>query len=569
MPDTLPAAPRARRLRTIGDPAVLAWCVVLATVVIGPMASRGWVVLLDWVTGPRVDFADRITAGSSLPAGPVFFVLAAMLHALFGAAVGWMLPWTLLVIAGIGAARLAATVVASRAGKLTAATAYLWNPFVHERLYSGQLAVLAGYAILPFMLAAAIAPVTGREDPDPVAAALGRTRGVVAKSLALSATWAVAAACSIHFAVLGGVLVAAVAITPRLQEGGRKGDGLPVRWLAAAAFGTAVVTAAWLVPRLGSAPPTGDDRTIRAFATRGDPSLGLSGGVAFQRGFWRSSPGGPGSNVGWWWPLVAGLLAGAALIGLHALWREGSRRIVVSVAIIGVVGWFLGQGPDGLAGPVFTAATRLPGMRVMREGGKFIALVSLLWTVGLAGCAELVWSRFSAEQGHTDPGRFGRAVVVVACAVAPIALTPGLAGAVGGRLEAVRYPRSWSALAAALDRRPEGQVIVLPFIGYFDPGFTNGRIVKHPSRAFFGPRVVLSDDAEVPGLDPSARTREIASALTSNDVAPRLAAQGIGWVIGVSQPAPIPGDGFKRVAQSGGWTLYRNTAFVPEPRVRS
>ena len=582
------------------------WSAVLATLIVGPMMRGGWVLLLDWVTGPEVTYADRIGAGSSLPAGPVFFGGAAVLQWLFGAAVGWLLPWCTLVLAGVGAARLAGVGAPERRpsdrrpsdgwhggwrgmiSPLTAVTAYVWNPFVHERLYAGQLGVLLGYAILPFLARAAL-HAFDTEGSDEIGGERGRgtRRGTHRSCAILGATWAVGTAASIHFAVLGAVVVgatfAAVAIVRR-----------KIRWRELL-VGTAVVlalTGAWLLPRVSNAPATGNDETVDAFATRADPHLGLAAGVALQSGFWRPSLGEPNSTSGWWFALAGGTMGGATLVGYAALWTR-RRSLAVTGAVLGAVGWLLGQGANGIVGPLFTSLTHVPGMRVMREAGKFISLVSLATTIGLAAFAHVVAGLLplhdrggrGADQAAvarvgarlaTVAGRLaGLAVLAVAALpVMPAALTPGLFWGVGGRLAAVRYPPAWFELRATLDGedngRAAGSVIVLPFIGYLNPGFTNGRIVRNPALSFFGNRVRLSDNLGVLGLEPSTATLDVEMALNDPDPATSLAAVGVRWVI----CGPTDGDwirdslaerpcasnrlnDFEEVRRADGWVLFR------------
>ena len=136
----------------------------------------------------------------------------------------------------------------------------------------------------------------------------------------------------------------------------------------------------------------------------------------------------------------------------------------------------------------------------------------------------------------------------------------------GGRLAAVRYPSEWSVLADELTAHPRGAVIVLPFTAYFDPGFTGGRVVRSTARAYFGPRVIASDDSGIAGLPASARTRAIASALASSDPGPELAARGVGWLVGVADPSPVHGSSFVAVTTRRGWALYRNRAFGNDQR---
>jgi hypothetical protein len=561
---------RERRNPSSGDPVpptsnrnvrwlILLWSATLATIVVGPMMASGWVLLLDWVTGPQMNIADRFLAGDSLPAGPMFFGLAHILHWLFGAAVGWILPWSILAAAGFGAGLLVTNAnMATSADQpdtqhrgvglvrgCTAATAFLWNPFVHERLYSGQLAVLAGYAVLPYLMSQCLRSF--RNDASWVT----KSVGVAGPAL----VWALSAAASIHYAVIGGVIVGVVALAEWIT-----GHKVPARWFVSVVALMAVVTALWLVPLLRDAPPTGDQKTIAAFATRADPSIGLAGGVALQTGFWRPSLGEPNSNLGWWWPLTGGVLAAAALVGLVSLYRSNSKRLALAAGALALIGWLLGQGSNGLIGPLFRGLTDIPTFRVMREAGKFVALLSLAWSIGLAGFAAYFVRGLARNQKSRS---FFPLLFLVA--TLPIGLTPGLAWGVGGRLRAVHYPRDWTTIAKELQRNPKGKVILLPFVGYFDPGFTNTRTVRNPGRAFFGSRVILSDDAQIPGLRPSKETTAIAFALLSKSSGILLAKQGVGWVIG--PPNSFAGNPDFQPATSGdSWVLFLVTRSKTEPK---
>jgi hypothetical protein len=192
---------------------------------------------------------------------------------------------------------------------------------------------------------------------------------------------------------------------------------------------------------------------------------------------------------------------------------------------------------------------------VLREPGKFVSLVSMAWVGGLAMFAErLSTSRYvrSACGALGAPKRTAEApdvprnsswlhaaAMVVATSViaaAPIALTPGLAWGVGGRLRAVRYPAAWESARSsieqrrALDNQP-GTIVVLPWTNYTDAGFTNGRITRSTARVYFGPSAEISDDAEVPGLTPSARTAAIQAALGDPQGAAKLARLGVRFVV--------------------------------------
>jgi hypothetical protein len=535
-----------------------AWTAGLTFFVIGPMASKGWVVLLDWVTGPRVAFRSRIFAGSALPAGPAFFGLAAGVHTVAGAAVGWLVPAIVLMVAGLGGAHLASTVTGSRARLptlLVGVTAALWNPFVHERLYAGQIAVLLGYALLPWLLAASIRVVRElrRGESDPLTPA----------QLIPAGLWGLMIASSVHFAVIGGIAIAAAATAGLIAR--RRAAISIIRWWAITTLLTAIVSLAWIAPVANEAPPKGDKQTIEAFATQPDPNFGLLGGTLVQRGFWRVAPGRPGSETGWWWSAAAGVLGGAALLGTwtalsNRRWTRWNKTpgtfpavAVGTVCFAGIVGWLLGQGPHGLAGPFVRALSSQPGpLGVMREPGKFLALVSMAWIAGLAAFVDLVCLRTRLVPKRCSQLITGSLLVL---ALTPIVLTPGFGCGVNGRLRATHYPAGWASVRSTIDQQPTGSVVLLPYLGYTDAGFTNGRITRNTAKAYFGPRAELSDDAGVPGLRASERTRAISTALLGVD-AGALARLNVRFVVSPNgQTAPVL-QALRVVAQTPEAALY-------------
>ena len=94
------------------------------------------------------------------------------------------------VLAGAGAARL----VPGRAGAAAAALAYAWTPYVAERLLIGHWTFLLGYAVLPWVVGAALAARRGGSLRPlllwlAAAAAAGSTSALIATATAL-ACWA-------------------------------------------------------------------------------------------------------------------------------------------------------------------------------------------------------------------------------------------------------------------------------------------------------------------------------------------------------------------------------------------
>ena len=152
--------------RARGQPLVPA---VTAVLVLGPALGRGVVLAYDlaWSPDPRLTpfaLGTSTPAPRAVPSDAAAVVLGWVLGA--GPAQALVL-WGTLVLAGVGAARLAALLApdVGLLGRSAAALAAVWNPFVLERLVVGQWTVLLGYAAVPHLLVTAVRVRRGLAPP--------------------------------------------------------------------------------------------------------------------------------------------------------------------------------------------------------------------------------------------------------------------------------------------------------------------------------------------------------------------------------------------------------------------
>ncbi len=488
----------------------------MTALVVAPLTAKGWLLLLDWVPGPGDDLGAKVFSGRSLPAGPLFFTLAAGLRALFGAAGAWLIVAIALVLGGWGAGVLAQR--AGSVGQAVAAGAFIVNPFVHDRLYAGHVALLLAMAALPWLAHVLVeAPLT--------------TTSAVKAALVL----ALAIAVDVHLAWVGGLLVLGA-----LAAQGRWGAG----WQAAARHGSVAVavtlalTLPWLVVLAPDATPSGTVGALDAFATRADPQLGLTLGLIAQEGFWRPSP------ASWPGPVAVRLAALAAVLGLGALgfWSAHRRHRmgaapdgggVLTPALVGIaaLGVVLAHGSQGPLGGTFSLAIdAVPGFSVMREAHKFTMLVTLAQAVGLAlGVAALL---------DVLPDLARKVAVPLLC-LAPLLLAPATPWGLQGSLATSRYPQSWAEVGRIIEA-DDLSMAVLPWVHYADPGFTGGRVVAAPARSYFGSRALVSLDPGLAGVPFRDDLEPLGATLVTGgcDAAKAaLADARTGWVLLLEQPA--------------------------------
>lgn len=126
-----------------------AYALVLSVLVTAPLLAPGYLLLRDAVSTPRsyvTDAALGLTEAAPR-ALPQDFAVALASSVLDGGVVVKALLLAGLAAAGWGAARLVGHVLfdAGLAGRFTAATLAIWNPYVAERLLQGHWSLLVGY----------------------------------------------------------------------------------------------------------------------------------------------------------------------------------------------------------------------------------------------------------------------------------------------------------------------------------------------------------------------------------------------------------------------------------------
>ncbi|MDE3720981.1 hypothetical protein PWG71_06235 [Nocardiopsis sp. N85] len=541
----------------------LPWAVgaVTALFALGPALGRGYVLRYDMVFVPDLSLPTVLRGADGFPrAMPSDAVVAALSTVVPGDLVQSLALAAVFVVGAAGAARLMADALgSSRAGALVAASAaglaYVWNPFVAERLLLGQWAMLLGYAGLPWAVAA-----TARRA-RPVVYSAGVLRALVP-----------AAVGGFSSVLLTALTAGPVALWGR---GGMRRAGLFAGALA-------VVSLPWLVPSLaaGAAGAATDPAGVEAFAPRADTPLGTVGSLFLLGGVWNANAvpthhGDPGlvalrlalclaAVAGWlWWlyrerPSFGAGLSVAAVLGF-------------AVALLGVTA----------PGREFTAALidLWPGFGPLRDGQLYVAPLALLQALGLG--AVVHWLTLPSARSETDGGGGGAGAAVglgagAGVAALPVLLSFGLWWGAQGALAPVEYPDAWreAQAAVAADERP-GAVLVLPWNAYRgidwsgEPG-----VVLDPATKLFDRRAIWNDDLVVGTPDggvvvvegEDARAREVARVLDPDPVTgmperldgAELAALGVRHV---AVSAPVDNrfwsgvDGFSVVVEGADMTL--------------
>jgi hypothetical protein len=542
------------------------WAVVLSVVCLGPALSPGYILSYDMVFVPRQQFLPAtLGLGDALPrAVPADAVVALLTQAIPGQWLQKLILLAALTAAGVGAARLVPVSLlspgAALPAELAAATAYVWNPYVAERLVIGHWALLVSYACLPWL-----ARTAGSSN-------CRGYRGKLTLLLALTA-----------ITPTGGLIGAAVALTASLAAPAVN------RWrsLGWVALVAVVVNAPWWVAAVTNpaAVHSSDPAGMAAFASRSESSLGMVWTLLSLGGIWNAEVA-PTSRSTIATAVVTAMVGVICGVGALSAARYGSRRAVgwwAGLAGLGVALAAAGATPVGLS--LLTAAVPIvPGIGLLRDGHKFLAL----WSLPLACCFGLGVGRFVGcltrwyqrnWRGYGPLASMGMALWTALLVALPVAVIPDAAWGVSGRLSPVAYPRSWKHMRDSLDADPRpGDVVSLPWQPYRSYPWNRYRTVLDPLPRYVS-RTVIVDDS-LPLMDRSVRGESrradrVRSALTGDTpLAQTLPPLGIGWVV---RATDTPGDslspdrtfGWETVLTVDGLQLLRIPGEPkPAPRAR-
>lgn len=501
------APPRRPRAVDVGTVAVAA---LVSLLVLGPALGRGVVLAYDlaWSPDPRLTpfaLGTSTLAPRAVPSDAAGVVLGWLVGA--GTAQALVL-WLALLLAGAGAARLAAALAPglSLAPRAAAVVFAIWNPFVLERLVVGQWTVLLGYAAVPHLMVTCL-----------------RVRQGATPSWAPAVGLAVCGLGGANTVVLGVLAVGGVLLAPR------------PRWVSLGLAGASalLVSAVWALPAV-LAGVTSAPSGVTAFAARADTPLGVLGSLVSGGGFWNPASHPIGRQVLVVAVAAAALSLASAVLAVRAARHEHLMAVIVP-AVLGLgLAWLSSLDPFGLWS---TLVLNAPGGGVLRDSQKFIAPWVALTA---AGSALLVRDALHVRA-------LGPALAVLAAAL-PVVLLPSLAWGVGGRVSAVAVPADLRSVATLLSQEEPGTVGLLPWSQYRRYSWNGDRVSLTLAPRMIEQRVLFNDalplaSGTVAGEDPvAARVGE----RLEDGVPPldALAAEGVRWVLvekATGLPDPLEG----------------------------
>ena len=443
----------------------LAVAVVQALVVLGPALGPGVTLRYDmaWSPDPRwTPFVLGLDtpAPRAVPSDAVAVLLGQVIGA---SAAQKVLILGILMALGVGAGALVAE-LAPRSGALSrsiATVAAVWNPFVHERLMVGQWTVVAGLALLPWMLRQILRASRGESSTELLLLL------VVLAGLGGANTLAV-----VLSAALPGLFWIAI----------RRRSRLSVFHLGAAVAVGLGMAAAWALPALQAGTRSTSDGSA-AFAPAADTPLGVVGSLVSGGGLWNTAAHPAARSV----PIVATAAAGIAIIGVVACFvtvRPRSRPLLAVVLAVPTVLTLLSVTEATQSFWDFLV-TGLPGGGLLRDSHKLIGAWVVLAAAGLGVAGHLLRTRLRG--GLSGP-------VTVLLMLLPISLAPYQVWGGHGALAASQVPDGYRSAIDVMNAAAPGDVGLLPWNQYRRYAWNDNRVSLTLAPRMLT-RVVLYDDS--------------------------------------------------------------------------
>jgi hypothetical protein len=493
--DSIPASESGFDPRKTIPALPVVWNGFLTLLVAGPWLGGGYIFGTDWPGPRRFDFPTDLSASWA----PVEAALAAVSRVVSSEWTGKLFVLGLLFVAALMAFRAAPT--NGFVPRAVASTVYIFNPFVFGRLHYGQMFVLAGYALLPWVA------IRFRElllKPSVKAGLL----------LALSLT--VVGITSSHMFLVAGAIVAALLLTHLVAEGKRLEYVRRVSpSLLVAAVATLVASSYWLAPFvLGRGPiakvVAGFTKAdLSVYAAVPDKQLGLLPNLLGLYGFWAENTARFTSMKAFvpFWPAVLVVILAIGMVGAVAALRSRRDRLapwIAGLLVSALIALVLEMGASHpwTSGLVTWLDANFPVYRGMRDAGKWAALLafvySQLFALGTATTVDRIRSR------RHDPARADWTIGIATGLLLafPLYYGNGLLFGMHGEIKPSQYPAGWYAADRVLAAdQHHGRTLFLPWHEYMTLSFVRNEnsLVASPAPSFFSTPVLASTNPDVPG----------------------------------------------------------------------
>lgn len=452
--------------------------IILVLLILAPVLKPGFILSLDHVFTPIFKKPD-------LPAGEFylvswFFYLVSKIIPSFILEKIWL--FLILFLVALGSFRLLPT--KSIFPKIFAGTFYLFNPFIYDRLLSGQWRLLTSYALLPFLFKILF---EFKKEPD-----FKKTLEIILLLSLISI---------FHLRTLTVVLVIfAIYILLIISQNLKNKEYLIsfFKQIVLIGAGFFILNFYWIVSLFRHSNDLRfnvDSSQIFAFQTVADQKLGLFFNIFSLYGFW-GEKGFHYQNLkdlvfGWQFLIV--LIWILVTLGIFGGLRQKKIRDEVLILLILIP-----------IAAIFSAGVAFKPLEIvhlfleknffifkgLRENQKFSEVLVLAFVYFGGWGLQFILEIFKKEKFF----KAGFAAVAIAL---PLFYSSGLIWAAKGQIKTYQYPKSWYSVNQTLNFDQENfKILFLPWHRYLSFGFTDGKIIDNPAPIFFNQEIISADNLE-------------------------------------------------------------------------
>ena len=452
----------------------------LSFAIILPLVSPGYILTLDMVTTPKIPVPwPRLDAPSFLFGG-ILFLLNSFIEA---SMIQKILLFLIFFLSGWGMYRLVP--VKNILARYFAGLLYMINPFVYERLMDGQLGLLLGFGLFPFVVSAIL---NFFKNPSLESVA----------GLSILSTFLFAFAghyiliYSAFFIIFGTIFVL-------LNQDKITNIGKYLLIFLGLLF---ILNANWIAPvlkgegELAYAISSFDSRDLIAFQSVGDRQFGLIFNILSLFGYWGENEGRfiLSKEVNSLWPAISVIFISLSLVGVYvAIKKRKSLPLSLTLIILSLLSLDFACGialNNSSTSTFFWLYEKIPILRGLREPQKLVAVIVLTYAIFSALAIEEILVRFKKM-----------AYLGISLLFLPFLYTPTMLFGFFGQLRPVSYPKSWFTVDQILkEDRKDFKTLFFPWHLYMKFNFANNRIIVNPASSFFEKPVLTAQNYEMKAL---------------------------------------------------------------------
>ena len=459
---------------------------LVSFIIILPFLSSGYLFSLDMAFGPDTDYCTLLWGlEDGFTSAPMYLLLQILGKILPSQAIGKIILFIVLFLAGIGASKLFPS---NKVGSYFAGLLYMLNPFTYSRFITGQWGVLLGYALLPFAITAFINLLES-----------GNRKSII--TTVLLTTFAGIAMVN-SFALL--LICFTILLSAKLIK--ERGNTVIIRNIVKSVLISigliCVLNLYWIVPVWGGLIESLNHLSHYNLNVFTPVTQRIAFDITAMYGFWRPGYILTKDLLPFWWLIFMFILFLVISGFLNKFGDARYRWIIISFGIIAILGLLLAMGISStLTRPAFEWLWENVFLfKGFRDSHKFVALLCLSYTyLGGLGVDEYIKQLCAVNKKWK---KVLLPVLIVVIVILPIIYSFSFFG-FHGQLKTTDYPEEWYEVNEYLNRdNNDFNVLFLPWHMYMDYSWlpNKNQRMATPAEHFFTKNVISGDNLEIQGI---------------------------------------------------------------------